>query len=482
MNDAEARRALTSLRTKLFYGMGSIAFGIKDNGFQTILLLFYNQVVGLPGQWVGGAIAIALFVDAFLDPVVGQFSDNLRTRWGRRHPLMYAAALPVAVCYLLLWNPPHWGQGALFLYLLVVAIVVRTFITFYEIPSSALAPELTQDYDQRTSFLSYRVFFAWYGGMTMYSLAFMVFLTPDAAHKVGQLNATGYSHYGITAAVIMFAAILISALGTHKFIPWLRKPPAERVSVLENIRRMFATLSNRAFLILILAGVLFNLATGLLFALNIYLLTYFWELSNVKIFVLALSTFLAVAIAFSIALPLSRRYGKRKAAVVLFVVGTVISAVPVVLRLSGMFPANGAAALVPLLFGFTTVSASLQIGSSILLVSMLADVVEDSERKTGRRSEGLFFAGNSFMQKAVTGLGVFASGLVLSLVQFPQNAMPGHVDPAIVRNLAIVYVVAISGIYLLATLVISFFPITRAVHEENLRRLAAEAAEADAPL
>src|SRR5581483_9654167 len=121
-----------------------------------------------------------------------------------------------------------------------------------------------------------------------------------------------------------------------------------RVPVLENIRRMFATLSNRAFLILILAGVLFNLATGLLFALNIYLLTYFWELTNVQIFVLALSTFLAVAIAFLIALPLSRRYGKRNAAVVLFVVGTVISAVPVVLRLLGMFPANGAAVLVPL--------------------------------------------------------------------------------------------------------------------------------------
>ena len=478
----DAARDMTSLRTKLLYGFGSVAFGIKDNGFQTILLLFYNQVVGLPGGWVGGAIGIALLVDAFCDPIVGQVSDHLRTRWGRRHPLMYASALPVAVSYLLLWNPPHWNQGALFLYLLIVAIVVRTFITFYEIPSAALAPELTADYDQRTSFMSFRVFFAWYGGMTMYSLAFMVFLTPDAAHKVGQLNAAGYSHYGIVAAAIMFAAILISAIGTHKFIPYLRQPPAERTSVLENIRQMFATLSNRAFLILMLAGILFNLATGLLFALNIYLLTYFWQFSNVQIFLLALSTFIAVIFAFWMALPMSRRYGKRNAAIALFVIGTVIAAIPIVLRLTGMFPPNGAPALIWLLFGFTTVSASLQIGSSILLVAMLTDVVEDSERKTGRRSEGLFFAGNSFMEKAVTGLGVFASGLVLSLVHFPQNALPGHVDVVIVRNLAIVYVVAISGIYLLATLVIGFFPITREAHEENLRQLAAEVGRANPPL
>ncbi len=151
---AAAKSELTSTRTKLFYGFGSVAFGIKDNGFQTILLLFYNQVIGLPAQLVGAAIMMALFIDAFLDPIVGQISDNLRTRWGRRHPFMYASALPVAVSYLLLWNPPHWSQTAMFFYLVAVAVVVRTFITCYEIPSAALAPELTDDYDQRTAFLS----------------------------------------------------------------------------------------------------------------------------------------------------------------------------------------------------------------------------------------------------------------------------------------------------------------------------------------
>src|ERR1700761_4718045 len=103
-DDVAIKSQLTSLKTKLFYGFGSVAFGVKDNGFQTILLLFYNQVMHLPAQTVGNILLAAMGLDALLDPVIGQFSDNLRPRWGRRHPILYLSALPVALSYLLLWN------------------------------------------------------------------------------------------------------------------------------------------------------------------------------------------------------------------------------------------------------------------------------------------------------------------------------------------------------------------------------------------
>src|SRR3954469_14627545 len=130
-------------RTKFLYALGAVAFGVKDNGFGVFLLLYYNQVLGLPAGLAGTALLIALFVDAFIDPVVGHLSDNLHSRWGRRHPFMYAAAVPVAVIYALLWTPPHLGQTALFFYLLFGTILVRSLITCYEIPSAALAAELT---------------------------------------------------------------------------------------------------------------------------------------------------------------------------------------------------------------------------------------------------------------------------------------------------------------------------------------------------
>ena len=122
----------TALSTKLYYGFGSVAYGVKDNGFAYFLLLYYNQVLGLPASWVGAAIMVALVIDAISDPVVGYVSDNLHSRWGRRHPFMYAAAAPVAISFHLLWNPPQGlTQVGLFAYLLTIAVLVRTFITFY---------------------------------------------------------------------------------------------------------------------------------------------------------------------------------------------------------------------------------------------------------------------------------------------------------------------------------------------------------------
>ena len=207
--DAQKQGRL-SVPTKFFYGFGSVAFGVKDQGFSYLLLIFYNQVVGLPSATVGLAIMIALIIDSFLDPIMGQVSDNWRSRWGRRHPFMYAAALPVALSYLLLWNPPQgWSHDALFVYLIVVAVIIRSFITMYEIPSAALAAELTTDYDERTKVMSYRYFFAWWGGLTMTLLALKVFLTPDAEHPVGQLNPAGYVTYGYVAAAVIFAALAL---------------------------------------------------------------------------------------------------------------------------------------------------------------------------------------------------------------------------------------------------------------------------------
>src|SRR5258706_4842277 len=255
MNDMSADRALLgSRRTKLFYGFGSVAYGVKDHGFQQLLLFYYNQVGGLPARTVGTAILLVLLIDAFADPIVGQISDNLRTRWGRRHPFMYASAIPVAITYYLLWTPPHWSQNALFFYLVGLAIVVRTFITFYEIPSSALVPEMTDNYDQRTSFLSYRYFFGVLGGAAMGYATFRIFLRPDAIHPVGQLNPAGYSTYAIAAALVMVASILISARGTHRFIPFFRVPPSRRPSLRQVLGEMFASLSHPSFMILITAA------------------------------------------------------------------------------------------------------------------------------------------------------------------------------------------------------------------------------------
>jgi len=464
-----------ALSTKLFYGFGSVAYGVKDNGFSYLLLIFYNQVVGLRAEVVGAAIMIALIFDAFLDPIVGQISDNWRSRWGRRHPFMYASALPVAVSYLLLWNPPHWSQGAIFVYLVVTAIIIRTFITFYEIPSSALSAELTQDYDQRTSLLSYRYFFAWWGGLTLNFLAYFLFLQPDATHKVGQLNPAGYARYGATAAVIIFVAILVSAAGTHSQIPKFRVPPIRRLKIAAMAREMIATWSNRSFLFLTIAGLCTSMATGLIASLNVYFNTFFWELSARQISIFTLGVFLSAILALIAAPVLSRRFGKRPSAMVVIVLAVCIGTTPIILRLMGLFPPNHSPILLPILIAQTIVSTGLSIIGSTLTASMIADVVEDSELRTGRRSEGLLFSASSLVQKTVSGVGIFASGMLLLAIHFPRKAEPGHVPPEVIQHLALVYLPTIFTLYGLALIFLMGYRITRASHQETLQRLAAEA-------
>jgi len=474
-------RPSPTLSTKLFYGFGSVAFGVKDQGFSFLLLLYYNQVLGLPEKWVGLGIMITLFVDAFADIAIGHFSDNLHTRWGRRHPLMYFSAIPVAVSYYLLWSPPAGlSHESLFAYFVSIAIVIRIFISLYEVPSSSLVPELTTHYDERTSLLGFRFFFGWWGGLAMAVLAFQLFLQPDAAHPVGVLNPDGYRAYGIAASIIMACAILISALGTHSYIPHLRKPPAKKPFDLHRtFSELRATLANRAFLALFGSMIFASMAAGLMAALSIYFNTFFWELTSGEMSLLVGTSFIAAALALAIAPRLSKRLGKKRAAVSIALAAIVLGPSPIVLRLLGLFPDNHAPALMPALLAVNLLVITLLIGSSIVSSSMIADVVEDSELSTGRRSEGTFFAASSFVQKCVSGIGIFSSTLLLGVIGFPQNAKPGEVPAEVVRDLGLVYTPMIVALLLVSIGFLALYPISRAKHEDNLRRLA-RAAEAGA--
>jgi glycoside/pentoside/hexuronide:cation symporter, GPH family len=463
------------LRTRLSYGFGSVAFGVKDNGFAYFLQFFYAQVVGLPSASVGFAIMIALIIDAVMDPIVGQISDNTHTKWGRRHPFMYAAALPVAVSYLLLWNPPtSWSQPALVAYLVVTTICIRTFITCYEIPSAALSAELTTDYDERTRLLSYRHLFGWLGGITMYVLAMSVFLRPEGG-VAGQLNAAGYHQYGLFAALLMFIAILISSFGTHNRIPYLAQPTRRILTLRQWLGEMGSTLAHKTFLSVLGASFFNAMALGLYLSITLYFVTYFWQFSSAQAATIGGSAVIAAFLAFWLAPRLSARMDKRPVTIALILVAMFFTALPIVLRLLDIFPANGSAVLFWLVFALNALSTGLGITGQILFASMIADVVEDSELRTGRRQEGLFFAATAFVNKAVTGAGIFISSLIISLIDFPRGAAPGTVAPEIVRALGTSFVPVLALLYMCACILLMGYGITRRSHQETLRKLSERA-------
>ncbi len=459
--------------TKLAYGLGSVAYGIKDGGFSTLLLLFYNQVIGVPANLVGLVIMLALVFDAFVDPVIGHLSDHTRSSFGRRHPFMYASAVPVGLLYLLLWNPPTGSHAHTLVYLAVVAVLVRTAISCYEVPSAALAPELTADYHERTSVLGYRYLFGWVGSMVMLVLTFLVLLAPTARYPVGQLNPGGYRSYAVVASLLMTAAILVSAFFTHREIRHLPSVSPTRTSLGGMFRGVAATLRNKAFMMLLLSGVFGFTAQGLTFALSTYLNTYFWLFPASSVALLATVLLAGVALSFWIASSLSRRMGKRGGAVLVTVLYPFVAVSPFALRGVGLFPAIESAALIPALMVVTALATALGVASAILGASMMSDVVEDAQMRTGERSEGLFFAGSFFMQKCVSGLGLFLSGEILSLVHFPIGATPGKVAPHILGNLVVSYAVSLVGLQMLAALFVWRFPLGgKRAHDERVARLA----------
>ncbi|MBV9046340.1 MAG: MFS transporter [Alphaproteobacteria bacterium] len=480
--DSATPRSGLSLWSKLAYGFGAVAFGVKDNGFSYFLLLFYSQVIGVDARLVGLALSISLFVDAFADPIIGYWSDNLRSRFGRRHPFMYASAVPIAALYFLLWDPPSgWSQQALFWYLVALAVLIRVLVSAYEIPSTSMAPELTTHYDERSTLLSYRSYFGWTGGnamsVFMFGVLFPLFAT--AAIKNGQFNREAYAVYGIIASVLILISILVSALGTHERIKYFRATPPKRVLTPRTVfKEIFETLANRSFIALFIAAIFGSVAAGVSASLAFYFFTYFWHFTTQQSSVITMGVFGSAIIGALLAPAVSRALGKKRGSIVTGLIAFVGSPLPVVLRLTHVLPETTTPFVFWFVFTATLIDVGLIICFQILSGAMLADLVEQAELKTGRRSEGIFFAASAFIRKVVGGVGLIVATMVLTFAGLKAGADPTQVPPDAVWRLGAFYVPTILSLWLAMLAVMGFYALSRDGHEENLRRLAERQAAA----
>ncbi|MBS0410277.1 MAG: MFS transporter [Proteobacteria bacterium] len=467
--------------TKLSYGLGSVAFGVASQALSTSIIVQYlNLAVGISAVLVGAAIMISQIVDAVVDPLVGQWSDGVRTRWGRRHPFMYAAAFPCAAAFYALWHPPTaWAPMQLFAYMVGVLVIVRIFNAMYEIPSSALAPELAPDYNERTSLIAYRWLFGVAGAGVMVALLNVVFLRRDATHTLGALNREGYSQWGAIAAGVILVSILLSSMATHRLIPTLSLTPPRKSSFGSALKESFRALANPSMAALMASGLISGIAGGVTATVNPYLYLHFWGLAPQTTAILILASIPATFLGTFLAPWVSKRYGKKRTMISLFAISLVASLIPISLRLLGLMPANGTPWLTPILLADAFVAGVLGLMGYIIVTSMVADVVEDNAARTGVRSEGLLFAANGLLPKVTAGIGAFAGSLIVTAVHFPAHAQQGTVDPHIIRNLGLAYLPVSAVMSALAIFVLRFYRIDQATHERNLANLQEAAATAE---
>lgn len=199
------RKRKLSIRTKLAFASGSLeeAMVLAAN---VATMIFYNQVLGVSPGLCGTAFMIGGIVDAISDPVVGAISDSVNTRWGRRHPFMFASALPLGMFFYLLYQPPSGlSELQLFAWLVVMFVGLRLAKSFYAVPHIALGAELTDDYDERTSVFGWNfVVYSLAGAVLGYFVLAVIFPTTQGFEN-GLLNPERYQFLAIFGGIFVFA-------------------------------------------------------------------------------------------------------------------------------------------------------------------------------------------------------------------------------------------------------------------------------------
>jgi Na+/melibiose symporter-like transporter len=470
-----------SARTRYSYAAGAIANGVKNVSFSAYLMFFYNQVIGVPVGIVATALAATLLIDALIDPFLGRWTDVVHSRWGRRHPFIYAALVPTPLFFLFVWLPPAaLTAGQIGLWVFVTAVFTRISISAFEISTQAMATELSSDYRERTRLFSLRYWFLYIGQYGFSAISLLVFFAPTPEFPRGQLNPDSYVGFALLGSVMIFMSILVCGLGTHDRIPFLRQAEVrtEKGGVARHFREMAGAFRNRAFLAIFGFGVFKFTAIGLYAASALYFNTYLFGLSAAQIAVLTIDSVVAASIAAPLAPVMSQWLGKRMSSLVFALGGVSLGLVPLVLSYLDMFFLRSDPRLLPTLFVIGAVYGAMVAISLINTSSMLADVVEDSAVNTGRHEAGTFFAAASFMQQCSTALGLVANGVILTWAAFPAKVQGAQVTDAMLDSLVVHYAIGSLSLWIVGCGFLLFYPITQERHEHNVAVLKARVAEA----
>jgi len=476
-----------SFKLKFAYGVGQAGEGIFGNGLGFFLLFYYSQILGLSPGLAGSAIGIAVMVDAVSDIFAGSLSDHWQSKNGRRHPFMYASFVPLSLCFFLLFYPLVTSELGLFIWLAVFTNVARTMMSMYHVPHIALGAEITEDVRDRTALVAFRQFFSNIGGLFALTMFFLIF--SPLLGEVGRFNAEAYKPWAFCVAIVMGATIFWSAWGTRSVIPFLPQPPKKpRVSFGTVISRMIKdfkdVVSNRNFRFLFTGVLVVFIMVGVTSTLDIYMITYFWELDDAVVLPVLVAYAIGNAAGTFASVSLFSVWGKKACLIMGGLSWAFFQTLPVVLRLLGWFPENedffmlgtSEINLVMLLLvgikfiqGFATAQANVGYGS------MMADVCDEHEYQTGRRQEGAFFAAVAFSAKATSGFGAVIAGWGLEFISWPAGSQirtAADVPAETLTNLGLFYGPMIASLGFISVLFYTQYRLTPKAHADMLLELA----------
>jgi GPH family glycoside/pentoside/hexuronide:cation symporter len=386
---------------KWMYGSGDFGFSITSTIIVAYFAIFLTDVVGVRPGIAAIAIAIGRTWDYINDPLFGYISDHTRSRWGRRRPYLLFGPIPMAILFAVMWwRPPIHGDVALVAYYAFIYVVYEAAATMIYMPYFALTPELTSDYDERTSLTSVRAFFSILGSLVAFTIPLMIVNGFSPGH------ASNVLRMGLIFAVVAAIPLYVVFFGTRER-PEFMNQTQPRLS--ESIRASF---QNRPF---IFSTIIYLFTWLTIDILETFLLYFIKHVVNREPNSdLIMFTIFTVAI---IALPLwvwtSRRLNKRLA----YIFGMVFFGA-VLLVIINLTPATPLYILL-----FLCVLAGIGVSAAhVIPWAIIPDAIEYGELKTGKRYEGMFYSLISLSQKVASSIAIPLALLILDRTGYIPNS------------------------------------------------------------
>jgi GPH family glycoside/pentoside/hexuronide:cation symporter len=444
-------------KIKVKYGVGDMGVAMLTAITQFFLMIYYTDVALIDPAIVGTALMAGKMTwDAVNDPLFGYISDRTKTRWGRRRPYLLFGAVPLALGTWLLFSIPKGLTGAAaFIVVLFSFLLFDTVHTIVSVNYSALTPEMSQDYDERTSITTIREIFTVVGYILGAATTTVVAGLLMSTFNLSEHAA--YSGMGLFFGLIAMGAVLITAFGVKE------KPEAVIPAKIPPFQAVASTFKNKPFMWLMGCFLLTNFSFTLLTTLLPYYLTYQLNMAD-QMPIVMISMLGSIGLFLYPMKMLTDRIGKGPA----YAAGLGLAALACASTF--LLPHSPT----PLIYVVGVVAGMGFSAQWVCPWSMLPDVVEYDELKTGQRQEGLYYGMWNFITKFTNAFGIAVAGWSLALFGYVANVeQTAHA----LFGIRLFFGPVSAVVIFIALPLLVWYPITRKSHLKLLAELEAKKAQ-----
>jgi len=439
------------LKKKLLFSTGDLSTSIPLAILMFFQLYFLTDVAGLRPELAANAVGIPRIWDAINDPLFGLISDRIRTRWGRRRVLLLFGSVPLGLSFIFMWLVPNLNQVALATYYALAFIIFDTAFTVVHVGYNALTPEMTSDYDERSTLNGYRMVFSIAG-----TLGAIIFATVLGWYVTDA--RTLFTILGVGLGVVsMIPPLIVFRITQEKSCEDLPQP----LPLKESLKQ---TLGNQPFRMVMGLYLLSWTTASILAAILVYYANYYLKVpEQANYFVLAAQG--AAILFIPMWVWMAKKLDKRRA----FIWGS-LSWIVVLLGIYALGPEQ-----LGLAYALAALSGSGIATAYVLPWAMVPDVVEHDQAKTGQRREGSYYAFASFFQKLATGASLWMMGMALAQTGYltPPYSGPLPVQPQSAVDAIRFFVGPVPAVLLIGAVIFAWrYPITRESHQATLEQLA----------